>query len=221
MILAIDTSNQWVGICLYDGSQVLAENLWQSHNYHTVELAPAVEQMLKRCAVQPRQLQAVAIASGPGSYTAVRIGIAFAKGIALALHVPLIGVPTLDILAVLMPPEELPLLVLLQAGHNRLAYEQYHYREGHWQAEEKIQSATLEELAQAIQQPTRICGELTAIQRQFLALNNPNVRLASPAQSARRPSYLAEIAWQRWQENRVDENTPLTPIYLRTGDGQP
>jgi tRNA threonylcarbamoyladenosine biosynthesis protein TsaB len=218
MILAIDTSNQWIGISLYDGSVVLAESLWLSHNYHTVELAPAVEQMLKRCGVLPRQLQALAVALGPGSYTALRIGLAFAKGISLVNHIPIIGVPTLDILAGFMPAEGLPLLTVLQAGHGRLAYAWYQYQEGRWQGEANNQSLTLEEISPTILEPTRVCGELTAIQRQYLALNNPNVRLATPAQSARHPSFLAEIAWQRWQGNEVDETIPLSPIYLRYGD---
>ncbi len=53
MLVAIDTSTQWVGIALYDGSQILAEHIWRSKNYHTVELVPAIADMLAKCQVSP------------------------------------------------------------------------------------------------------------------------------------------------------------------------
>ena len=48
MLVAIDTSTQWIGIALYDGVQVLAEQSWRSQNYHTIELVPAIADMLKK-----------------------------------------------------------------------------------------------------------------------------------------------------------------------------
>ncbi len=106
MLLAIDTATHATGVCLADRAQVLAEHVWHSGRYHTVELAPEVAVLLQRNQVALTDLEAVAVASGPGSYTGLRIGMALAKGIALALRIPLIGVPTLDILAAGQPEAE-------------------------------------------------------------------------------------------------------------------
>ena len=48
MLLAVDTSTAQTGLALYDGSQVLAEVMWQSHQHHTVDLAPAFTELVKR-----------------------------------------------------------------------------------------------------------------------------------------------------------------------------
>ena len=99
MLLALDTSTRTVGVALYDGVQVLSELVWNSKDYHTVELAPAVAETLSKSGVAIEDLQALVVATGPGSFTGLRIGLALAKGIALVRHLPLIGIPTLDVLA--------------------------------------------------------------------------------------------------------------------------
>ncbi len=121
MLLAVDTSTRWIGLALYDGSQVLAEDVWQSQNHHTVELAPAVASLLRRTESGAAGLSALAVALGPGSFTSLRIGLGLVKGMALALHLPLIGVPTLDILAASQPVQDWPLATVLQAGRGRIA----------------------------------------------------------------------------------------------------
>ena len=71
-----------------------------------------------------------------------------------------------------------------------------------------------EELANEISQPTIICGELSAEERQIISRKWKKALLTSPAQSMRRPSNLAELAWKRWKNNDVDDPAVLAPIYL-------
>jgi tRNA threonylcarbamoyladenosine biosynthesis protein TsaB len=63
-----------------------------------------------------------------------------------------------------------------------------------------------------------VCGEFTTQDRQRLAKDEVNVKLASPAQSVRRPAVLAELAWARWQSGDVDDEASLAPIYLHTAE---
>lgn len=121
ILLAIDTSTRNVGLALFDGTQVLAEYTWNSADHHTVELAPAVQDLLTRVHVNFGSIRAIGVALGPGSFTGLRIGLAFAKGIALALKIPVIGIPSLDILAAAQPPFHIPLAAVLRAGRGRLA----------------------------------------------------------------------------------------------------
>jgi tRNA threonylcarbamoyladenosine biosynthesis protein TsaB len=121
ILLAIDTSTRNVGLALFDGTQVLAEYTWNSADHHTVELAPAVQDLMTRVHVNFGSIRAIGVALGPGSFTGLRIGLAFAKGIALALKIPVIGIPSLDILAAAQPPFHLPLAAVLRAGRGRLA----------------------------------------------------------------------------------------------------
>src|SRR5512134_2940864 len=99
MLLAVDTSTAQVGLAIYDGSQVIGEYAWRTSQRHTVELAPAVAELLARCGVSVDTVQVLAVALGPGSFTSLRVGLSLVKGLAISRKLPVIGIPTLDILA--------------------------------------------------------------------------------------------------------------------------
>ncbi|MGB9640390.1 MAG: tRNA (adenosine(37)-N6)-threonylcarbamoyltransferase complex dimerization subunit type 1 TsaB [Anaerolineales bacterium] len=212
-ILAIDTSTHAIGIALLNHEQILCEHTWQSADYHTVELAPMVQQALLRSQISSENLSAIAVALGPGSFTGLRIGLALAKGLALAAHIPLIGIPTLDILANSQPPQETHMLCLLRTGRGRLAIRAYQRYHQEWQAQDNYEVLTLAEILQKIDQPTWVCGEISTEERAQLR-SHPMIKLASPAQCVRRPAVLAELAFQRLQKKKFDDPISLTPIYL-------
>ena len=221
MLLAVDTSTTWIGLSLYDGVRVLGEMTWQSKNHHTVELTPGVHELLDRCGLRTTDLQALGVATGPGSFTSLRIGLALVKGMALALRIPVVGVPTLDILVAAQPVRDIQLAALLQAGRGRLALVWYEARDGKWQSRSEPQIISAEELVLQLNKPTLVVGELNAAERQVLARRRKNAIMVSPAQSLRRPSFLAEIAWERWRAGSVDEVVTLAPIYLHVGEAIP
>ena len=80
---------------------------------------------------------------------------------------------------------------------------------------------TVEKLIDEIESPSILCGEFTSEDRQKLEKEKANIRLASPAQSVRRPAVLAELAWARWQAGQVDDEASLAPIYLHTAEPYP
>jgi tRNA threonylcarbamoyladenosine biosynthesis protein TsaB len=237
MLLAIDTSTAQIGLALYDGATVPGEIFWQSRAHHTEQLAPALAGLLERVGVTMDSIKALGVATGPGSFTSLRVGLAFVKGLALARHIPLVGVPTLDIVAasvLLTDPSSTlqhaqgetsvprrKLAAVLQAGRNRLAVGWYKATENGWQAEGPAIAMTAEELEKEIHKPVFICGELSAEDRQSLGRKFKNVLLASPAQCVRRPAILAEIAWNRWQAGKTDAAASLAPIYLHVTGGLP
>jgi tRNA threonylcarbamoyladenosine biosynthesis protein TsaB len=222
MLLAIDCASRKIGIALYDGVEVIHEAVWHSLSRHTVELSPAIVSALERRGNTIEDIQAVAISIGPGSYTGLRIGAAVAKGIALAQHIPLIGVPTFDILAAAQPViEDHQLAVVLEAGRGRLAVGWYTPGEQTWQPAGKPDLFTPDEFSKKIRTPTLICGELNEELRKKLGRKRKNVALASPAESLRRPSFLAELAWERWQDGDVDDPAKIAPYYLQTGENIP
>lgn len=224
MLLAVDTSTTQMGLALYDGAQVLGEYAWRSGQRHTVELAPAVADLLTRCAVTMNDVNALGVALGPGSFTSLRVGLALVKGLALAKHIPLVGIPTLAILAQAQPVSKLPLAVAIQAGRGRYALGWYKrsspadkVSRKQWQAQGEARVVTLEALMAEVQSPSVVCGEFTAETRQKIVVNE-NIQLAAPAGSIRRPAVLAELAWKRWQSGDVDDEAALAPIYLHTAE---
>lgn len=213
MLLAVDTSTAQVGLALYDGAQVAGEFAWRSTQRHTVELGPAIPELLSRCGYGMEDIRALGVALGPGSFTSLRVGLALVKGLALARHLPLIGVPTLDVHAAAQPASKLPLLAAIRAGRGRFAVGWYKSSKNGWQPNGEARVVDLDALVDEIQSPAVLCGEFDAEVRGRLS-ELDGVHLASPAHSVRRPAILAELAWQRWQAGATDDEATLSPIYL-------
>jgi len=221
VLLAIDTSTRAVGLALYDGASVLNETVWTSNDYHTVELAPAIESAMQKSSISAEQLGALAVAIGPGSFTGLRIGLALAKGLAMVRQLPIIGIPTLDALAVAQPLMDIPMAAVLRAGRGRLAVSWYQTNESQWQSTNKMEIQTPTELAESISEKTYICGELTEKEQELFQDKSPEAILATAAHSVRRPAFLAELAWGRWQSGETDDPASLSPKYLHYNDPIP
>jgi len=214
MLLAIDTSTAQVGLALYDGTQVLSEMTWTTRQHHTTELAPALTGLLSRCGISMEMVSALGVAVGPGSFTSLRVGLSLVKGIALARHIPVVGIPTLDVIATAQPVGKYPLVAVIAAGRKRIAFSMYKCLKNVWQVQGEVRSGTIDELVDEINSPTYVAGEISSEDRSRLSDKSKNILLASPVNCVRRPAILAELAWARLQKNEVDDAATLAPVYL-------
>lgn len=213
MLLAIDSATRMLGLALHDGSQVLSESLWFSDSHHTIELAPEVALAMRRANVDAKALTAIAVAQGPGSYTGLRIGMALAKGLSMVHNLQLIGIPTLDILAAAQPAFEGPMVTVLRAGRRRIAAVWYKWGRKGWTAEKGARNLSWEELRAELSEATYICGEIEQEDRESLR-REANLVLAPASLCVRRPSLLAELAWQKAKRGKPESPAKLKPIYL-------
>jgi tRNA threonylcarbamoyladenosine biosynthesis protein TsaB len=220
MLLAVDTSTAQLGLALYDGTQVPAESIWLSRARHTVELAPALSELLQRTGIKMDEIRALGVALGPGSFTSLRVGLAFVKGLALARSLPVLGIPTLDVVAAFQPPSRLPFAALLPAGRSRLAVGWYKTVGNVRKAKGSASVMTAAAFSESIVRPTLVCGELSTDERQIFS-GNSLISLSSPAQCVRRPGVLAELAYVRWQNGESDNAAALAPIYLHLAEPIP
>ena len=216
MLLALDTSTSWISLALFDGTSLLYEATWESQLHHTVELAPAIDRLFSQTGISYQDLTGLAVAMGPGSFTSLRIGMAFTKGIALALNIPVVGVPSLDVIAKAQPLDERPMIAVLHAGRKRLAYAPYHTQGNTWIAQEEPGVIDAKDLVKTIESPTLICGELSAEARIIIGRRWKNAIIIPPERCLRRAGYLAALAWERLQAGDVDDPVGLAPVYLST-----
>jgi tRNA threonylcarbamoyladenosine biosynthesis protein TsaB len=232
MLLAIDSATRILSIALHDGSRVIAESTWDTPNRHTVELTPAIQYMLDRAHQPISELTMLAVSQGPGSFNGLRIGFSVAKGLAMALGIPLIAIPTLDIVATAQPGFPGLLIAVLQAGRGRICAGGYRWQEGHdpgWHKTDDVKIISWESLLDSVMVETGetlICGEIDeAGQRlieQLIEQSDKSIRIARPAFSLRRAGFLAELAWTRWRNAQSDDQTAhqigdpalATPLYL-------
>lgn len=98
-VLAIDTSNQIMGVAILKDNIVIGEVVTNLTKNHSVRLMPAIHQLMNDIQMKPDQLDEIVVAKGPGSFTGVRIGLATAKAMAWSLDIPIKGVSSLETLA--------------------------------------------------------------------------------------------------------------------------
>ena len=99
MLLAFETSAKAASVALFDGETLLGEQYQNTGLTHSQTLMVMAEDLLKQCGKTPTDVDAVAVANGPGSFTGIRIGAAAAKGFAWGREIPLYGVSTLEAMA--------------------------------------------------------------------------------------------------------------------------
>ncbi|MDX9954180.1 MAG: tRNA (adenosine(37)-N6)-threonylcarbamoyltransferase complex dimerization subunit type 1 TsaB [Anaerolineae bacterium] len=222
MLLAIDTATFRASIALHDGIALRGECTWEAANAHTVTLAAHIADLLRQTEITVTDLKGIAVCIGPGSYTGVRIGMAMAKGLALSQQLPLVGVPTLDILAEGQPPDDRPLYAIFAAGRRRVGYARYQFREGGWHVATEIALASWEELLPRIETPALVVGEIDAPGRKALESLGVTLTLPPAAWHLRRAGFLAEIAWRqlrkRARPGQTEVPAQLVPLYA-SGQG--
>ena len=211
MILAIDTATRQVGIALALETEVLAEHNWRTENNHTRELAPAVERVLRRAGVTAADLRAIGVAIGPGSFTGLRIGLGFAKGLAIANNCALVGIPTLDIVASAQPEFSGALLAALQAGRERIAIAEYAWEDTRWRAQAEVEITTWEAVVATLDESVYVCGEIDETGR---ALLRGKAHFAPPALNVRRAGILTGLARARLATGAEDDAATLAPLYF-------
>jgi len=221
MILALDTATRWTGLALYDGKTIIAEQGWRSLYTQTVELTPAIGELLAKAGIKATDLRAITVAIGPGSYTSLRVGLAVAKGLSLAHQVPLIGVPTLDVTAASIGLRTGSLLIVVEAGRKRVIAGMYRWQEKRgWHASERPIVETWETLLFHLESPTTFAGEISPEAAKLIRASKKPFYLVPAAASVRRAGYLAEIGWHRLHQGLVDDAASLAPTYLRDPSGK-
>jgi tRNA threonylcarbamoyladenosine biosynthesis protein TsaB len=217
MLLAIDTSTSQTGLACYDEAGLLGECIWQSGRDHSAQLLPQLSLLLRHLGRTRADLSAVAVALGPGSWSGLRVGMSTAKGFALARGVPVIGVGTLDALAYQYERPGAATIPLIRLGRERFASGAPAKRSEERRAIE-ARNVTLAELAAEVTGRALFCGDVDAeVQAALREQLGSRALFPSPAAAARRPGYLAELAWQRFLAGQADDLAMLEPIYL----GQP
>src|SRR3954470_8799467 len=119
MLLAIDTSNDFAGVALWDEHGLRAEATWHAGRQHTEQVLPQIDLLLRHVGAAAAQVEAIAVATGPGSWSGLRAGMSLAKALAIGRDRPLIGISTLDALAFGQRKAGLPVLAVVRLGRDR------------------------------------------------------------------------------------------------------
>jgi tRNA threonylcarbamoyladenosine biosynthesis protein TsaB len=215
-LLALDTSTAWASVALYDGRNVLSEETWHAQRRHGDELFPTIERVLSQARKKISDVDRVAVATGPGSFTGLRVAIAAAQGIARGAGAALVGISTLDVLAYPHAHSRQRTCALLPAGRTEWYAAFYQERNRKWMRRSPFIVATLPDLCRQIGTHTLFVGELDDDAEQLLKdLLGPKAIFAPPASRMRRAGYLAELGWRAIESAPQAKLAEIEPIYVK------
>lgn len=213
-LLSIDTSSGQGSIALYDG-RTLSIRSWAAARAHTTTLLSEIHHLLESADVSVRELAAVAIATGPGAFTGLRVGFGVAKGFHLATGVPLIGVPTLDATALAFAACGTSVVAVVGAGRGRLVWARYDAGARGLEQSRPPRNGTVSELVDELRGsgPLLVTGEIDDEQADLIC-RLEGVAVPPAPLRIRHPGAFAAVAWTRWRAGAVDDARAIEPVYL-------
>lgn len=211
ILIAVDTSTRWAGVGLQIGSGDQTEMVWRSDQNHGRELLPAIVELMSRAGLTPADITHLAVALGPGGFSAVRVGISAVMGIALPGGLPIVGIPTHTVEA--LPhlgsaSEASPIISVIPAGRGELSWAQFDSPSGD---STEIGLSTVSEFAESVPSRALVCGEGA----ELLADTIDGDRILSGDAPTRSPMSILKIAAERFASGDPTPPAELRPIYAR------
>ena len=181
-VLALETSTLAGGVALVDGEATVGEYTLNVRLTHSERLLSAVDRLLVDASWAPADLDGIAVAVGPGSFTGLRIGLSTAKGLALAASLPIAPVPTLDAMAATLPFASLPVCPVLDARRDEVYASRYRWNGIAMVREWDYLAVPPADLAARIDEPVILLGDPVAvISSRLVSQAPPQRRLPSAA----------------------------------------
>ncbi len=216
-VLAIETSTLAGGVALLEDDRLVAEYVLDVSLTHSERLLAAVDRCVADARWTPAEIDGLAVAVGPGSFTGLRIALSTVKGLALALGVPIAAVPTLDAMAAALPFAAHAVCPVLDARRNEVYASLYRWdgaaprREWDYLA---LPPADLAARLDALGEPVILLGDgAPAVPAHAGLLMPPPRRVPSPA-------CVGALGLARLRRGDVVTAAELAPLYLRPSEAE-
>jgi len=220
VILALDTSDGQASIALCRDGLALAEWSWDTAGNHSRHLHLAVQQMLALVSVSVRDVTALVVARGPGSFSGLRVGVSFAKGLAMALNVPLAGIGTLDVIAFQASAGCDRVWATMPAGRTQVYAARFDGQGVTWQRGSEYMLLSEEGMVAVSADGGLLAGPAARAIAGRAALLGEQRDVAPPAWQLRRATFLAELGKQYFDRGGLDKASTLEPLYLRRSSAE-
>jgi tRNA threonylcarbamoyladenosine biosynthesis protein TsaB len=223
-ILAIDSSGLVASVAVIEDHTMLAEYTVNYKKTHSQTLLPMLDEVKKMTELDLKTVDAVAVAAGPGSFTGLRIGAATAKGLCLALDIPLIPVPTVDALAYNLAEDASLVCPLMNARRNQTYTGIYHFNGNEMIVERQQCVLSLEEIIEdlnARKEPVVFLGDgIPVFEEQIKEICKVPYRFAPAHMNAQRAGAVGFLASKLYEEGKAISSDEFAPTYLRLSQAE-
>ena len=214
-LLAIDTATRQMGVAVVDGERLMSSYEVLADNPHGIELPAAVTRVLKDARTSLEQLEGIIVDIGPGSFTGLRIGLAFVKALAFSTKKPLIGIPSLDVLAANVPFSPRPVCVILDAKQRNVYAARFRLDGTHPMKEtDYLLGPTDDIIARVAGKGAIFLGDGIGTYRDRILARCPDAQFAAPELWLPRAATLGRLGAARFQKGEKDDPAALVPMYL-------
>lgn len=222
LFLGLDTSTSWGSIALIDANKPLGEWSLNVPRTHAGRLLPGIQYLLGQTGVQMGQIDGFAVATGPGSFTGLRIALTTAKTLALVTGRPLVGIPTLDVLVENMPFAEGFVCPALDARKGEIFTALYKKEStGNTNRLTEYVSVSPEALSKMIPGPTLLLGDAVPVYGDRLRRQCGHaITLAPPEYHFPRASILCRLAIKKLPQGGAVHPRDLKALYARASDAE-
>ena len=223
LILAFETTAKAGSVALLKDGVLLAESYQNTGMTHSQTLLSMAEDMLKNSGFTPQDVQAVAVAEGPGSFTGVRIGVAAAKGYAWGLEIPCYGVSTLESMALNLGIWEGLVVCAMDARRNQFYNAVFEVKEGILTPISPDRAIALTDLGEELknyQGPIFMVGDGSVLCYNTLKEQIPNAILVPEHKRHQRAAGVALAAMAKINRGEPGDGAALTPNYLRLSQAE-
>jgi len=218
--LAIDTATQQLGVAVVDSDpaglhQLLSSYIVVGGNPHSVELPNAVARVLQTAKTSLDALEGIVVDIGPGSFTGLRIGLAFVKAVAFASKKPVVGIPSLDVLAAQASLSgSTAVCPILDAKRQNIYGALYAVADGFPAKRSDYLLGPIEELLKLVDGEAVFLGDGCAMYRDRIVAKVPTARFTAPELWLPNPMTLARLGIRRFAQGQQDDPASLVPLYL-------
>ena len=223
LILAFETSAKAASVALHDGQKLLAESYQNTGMTHSQTLMVMAEDALKQCGKTARDVTAVAVAEGPGSFTGVRIGAAAAKGFAWGRQIPCYGISTLEAMAESLGAYQGYVCPVMDARRAQVYNALFYVNHGVLTRIAPDRAIALADLAaelKILSEPVFLVGDGANLCYNTLLEEVPNLVLPPEHRMHQRAVGVALLAARQAKEGLTPGGAELTPNYLRLSQAE-
>lgn len=194
---------------------MLAEWSWTAGANHSRHLGRIVAELLTLQKVDVSALTGVVVATGPGSFSGVRVAISTGKGLAMARDIPLVGISTLDAIGFQASPASNEVWGALPAGRDQVYLAHYICRGAEWGRDGDYRLERLPAAAELVAGADMVAGEAARSVQAALRERGTAIRIPEHFENVRRPAYLAELGARYLKSGGADQLDTVEPLYLR------
>lgn len=220
MLLAIDTSSLVLSCALAEGNKLIAEWTVQKRLTHSEQLIPHLDMMMNEAGVSKKEVNAIAVSIGPGSFTGLRIGLATAKMASYIWKVPVIGVDTLEALAYNMKGANAFILPLVDAQKGNVYTALYAAYAEFWKELPESVLSIDDAIDGAIAHGGPIVAVGECVDKYEKKLLEKGIELAPPHNRLTRAGSVAVVGLEKLAKGEVDDPLKLLPNYIRRSEAE-